>query len=346
MFLFDDAIIEHIALHKVGNKMQEGELFLSEQELDLNEDLQAILKHWFLSAFKSEAYYNFQSTEEQSNYIQQIVAELFADKDISFEKSKEIAQYLFQQTNHSKIKSGDLFVVYFSNCVVDDELCDAIGLFKAENKDTFLKIFPDNKIFKVQAEDGININKLDKGALIFNTESEFGYKISLVDNINKTLEAQYWRTEFLNVNQRNDEFYQTQNYLEMCKGFVHQVYNAENDVERPDQIEMLNKTASYFKDNELFNVEHFENEVIKQPEVISAFEDYKKLYAEENNIPMEQEFKISEEAAKKYKAKFKSIIKLDKNFHIYIHGDRSRIERGFDDDKSLRFYKVYYEDEA
>ena len=37
---------------------------------------------------------------------------------------------------------------------------------------------------------------------------------------------------------------------------------------------------------------------------------------------------------------YKSIIKLDKNFHIYVHGDRSKIEHG-EDDKG-RFYKLYF----
>ncbi|MCK5537458.1 MAG: nucleoid-associated protein [Bacteroidales bacterium] len=345
MFIYDEAEIQHIALHKVGNKMQEGELHLAENKLVLNDDLKSILQHWFLGAFKSEAHYNFQKSEDLPNYLQQIIVELFDNNELTFEKSKDIAEYLFQQTNHSKIKSGDLFVVYFTNCVVDDELCDAVGIFKAENKDTFLKIYPDNKVFTVDAEEGININKLDKGVLIFNTEAEFGYKISLVDNINKTVEAQYWRQEFLNVAQRNDEFYQTQSYLDMCKGFVNQVYNSENNIERTEQIDMLNKTANYFEETDNFDIDGFQNDVIGEPEVITAFKDYKQLYSEENDIPLEKEFKISQQAAKKYKNKFKSVLKLDKNFHIYIHGDRKRIEKGFDEAKSLNYYKVFYEDE-
>ena len=42
---------------------------------------------------------------------------------------------------------------------------------------------------------------------------------------------------------------------------------------------------------------------------------------------------------------FKSVIKLDQNFHIYVHGRRDWIERGFDDDKKTHYYKVYFKSE-
>ena len=48
---------------------------------------------------------------------------------------------------------------------------------------------------------------------------------------------------------------------------------------------------------------------------------------------------------KKQSRAFKSVLKLDKNFHIYIHGDRELIEQGGDKD-GRKFYKIYYEDEA
>jgi hypothetical protein len=36
------------------------------------------------------------------------------------------------------------------------------------------------------------INKLDKGCLIFNTEWENGDIVTVVDNTNKGVDAQYW----------------------------------------------------------------------------------------------------------------------------------------------------------
>jgi hypothetical protein len=41
---------------------------------------------------------------------------------------------------------------------------------------------------------------------------------------------------------------------------------------------------------------------------------------------------------------YKSILKLDKNFHIYIHGNREMITKGTDPD-GRKFYKIYFENE-
>ena len=41
---------------------------------------------------------------------------------------------------------------------------------------------------------------------------------------------------------------------------------------------------------------------------------------------------------------FKGVLKLDKNFHIYIHGNRELIEQGIDKD-GRKFYKIYFERE-
>ena len=53
----------------------------------------------------------------------------------------------------------------------------------------------------------------------------------------------------------------------------------------------------------------------------------------------------TENAAKKQQTKMKSVLKLDKNFHIYIHGDESRIRRGVDPETGMKFYQFYYDEE-
>ena len=90
---------------------------------------------------------------------------------------KNIAKHLYECSEHPKIKSGEFYVAYFTDLVLDDESFDAIGLFKSESKDRFLKVKQKNKIFNVSSEEGINTNKLDKGCLIFNTDETTGFKM-------------------------------------------------------------------------------------------------------------------------------------------------------------------------
>jgi REP element-mobilizing transposase RayT len=56
-----------------------------------------------------------------------------------------------------------------------------------------------------------------------------------------------------------------------------------------------------------------------------------------------QDDKFYSEQLKKQARALKSVIKLDKNFHIYIHGNRNLIEQGTDENG--KFYKIYYKEE-
>ena len=82
--------------------------------------------------------------------------------------------------------------------------------------------------------------------MVFNVESENGYRVSILDKTNST-EAVYWTTDFLGLEQCEDNYFQTSNYLKLCKDFVQEVYNQENDIPKADQIDMLNRSIDYFK---------------------------------------------------------------------------------------------------
>ena len=346
MLEFDNVTLNSVILHKTGNKAREGQLILSDSTLDLGEHIQGMLMQFFLGHFaEEEAFYNFCGEGGiEANEVNTSVKNIFQNPDSFVEESKNIATKLYDAGEHPKIKDGDLYIASFKDIVVDGELVDAIGIFKSETKQDFLRISTGANGFDIKIEEGINLNKIDKACLIYNTEEDFGYKINIIDTTNKQ-EAQYWRTDFLGIEQRKDDFYQTQKYMELCKDFVKEVYNEDHEVDKPQQIAMLNKSANYFKENETFNKQEFEEEVLSQPEVIEAFNDYKQQYAEEKQVEFREDFGVSETAAKKQQSKMKSVLKLDKNFHVYIHGDESRIIKGVDPETGMKFYQLYYEKE-
>ncbi|MDR2848851.1 MAG: nucleoid-associated protein, partial [Bacteroidales bacterium] len=226
------------------------------------------------------------------------------------------------------------------------EEVDAVGLFKSESKETFLKVYPTTDNFEIESEDGININKLDKGCLVFNTEKENGYLVSVVDNLRQSGEAMYWRDNFLNISQRRDNFHQTEQCLDMCKQFVTERLPENFNVNKVDQADMLNKSIQFFKENDAFTLDAFTTQVMQQPEVIQSFKDYKDEYEADRNVTIDQEFDISDPAVKKQAKVYKSVIKLDKNFHIYVHGNRQLIEKGYDDERDMQFYKIFYKTES
>jgi len=345
MFYFDESELEKLYVHQVGNKNENGSVFLSEQEIAIDEDLKSVLISYFFNSFKDLIFHQFTGEALEENKIFQSASNIFDDADSLLQESKRIANHLFEQSYHPNIKTGELYISIFRNCIVDDELVDAIGIFKSETTQPFLKVYPQDGEMNITHDKGISINKIDKACLIFNTEKETGYKVCIVDVSGKSKEAHYWKDDFLGLEQRIDDYYQTKNYIGICKGFVKDVFNGENGVERADQIDMLNKSADYFKDNKEFDIKDFEEKVIENDEVIQAFQEYTQKVTDDKELEIKDNFGISETAYKKSRAQFKSVLKLDKNFHIYIHGDRQKITKGFDQSSGLSFYQVFFDKE-
>ncbi len=336
--------IFELALHNVGNKCANDACLYSKTNLELDDEMNALLSSYFLTPFKSTEYFNLHhETDINLNEVYSYVTTIFDKPATLHEQSINLAKHLYEQSTHPKIKGGEFYVVYFSECVLNGETLDAIGLFKSENKDTFLKVYPSNDGLEIESQQGVNINKLDKGCLIFDTDRENGYIVSIIDNTNKGAEAHYWVDDFLNVRQRQDEYYNTQNTLAMCKNFVTKELPQHFDVSKADQADLLNKSVKFFKEKDSFDLGEFTNEVMEQPEVIESFTQYKESYQRERDIEISDTFNISDTAVRKQAASLKSIIKLDKNFHIYVHGDRKMIENG--EDEKGKFYKVYYKEE-
>jgi hypothetical protein len=78
--------------------------------------------------------------------------------------------------------------------------------------------------------------------------------------------------------------------------------------------------------------------------VIQSFRKFDEQYRTQNEVELADSFEISAQAVKKQARVFKSVLKLDRNFHIYIHGSRELIEQGIDEN-GRKFYKIYYEEE-
>jgi hypothetical protein len=346
MMNFDNTELCNMVIHDIGNKYEGGDVHLSASDyLPDDAEIHALLKGFFLTPFKRDAFYRFASEDGElsHNAVYETAGEIFRDESRFYEASLRLANHLFDQSNHPNIKAGELYVVYFKNCLLEDGPCDAIGIFKSENKDTFLKIYVEREAYRLTSERGINIKKLDKACLIFNVEQENGYRVTILDKTNAS-EALYWTHDFLGLEQREDDYFQTSNYLTLCKEFVEEVYNRDNDINKADQIDLLNRSLDYFKKADHFDETLFKESVM-DPQAIQAFESFKDYYEEQNETSLKDSFPVSESAVKDGKKYFRHVLKLDKNFHVYIHGQRKYIERGYDPNREMNFYKLYFRDE-
>lgn len=336
--------IHHVSVHIVGNAGKQEGLTLSKEPLYLHDEkIHKLLLKYFLSNFNTHEYYEFTfSNDDLSlNAVHQFVQRIFAEPDDFHECSVDIAKHLYASSQHPNIKAGDLYVASISDIVIGEKLSKGVGIFKCENKETYLKL----RDFDLSSDEGINLSKLDKGCLILEAEEGEGYSILVVDQSNKS-EAQFWKQDFLNIRPTADDYHHTQNFMNLTKQYVSDQLDEEFSVSKADQIDLLNRSMDFFKSREQFNKAEFETEVLGNVDVIESFRNFEKTFQTHNPVDMADDFQISVHAVKQQAKVFKTVLKLDKNFHIYIHGNRQLVEKGYDEAIGKHYYKLYFDEES
>lgn len=329
----------------MGNKNNDEGVILSDITTNLTPELRIALIKYFLQSFdgKEEAWNFTHEDDVRFNEISSYATEMFEGADF-VDVSKKVARHLYESSVHPNIKGGELFVVNLSNVVYDGKSVAALGLFKSETKDTFLRFVSKNNNLEVENEIGANVNRLDKGCIILNHTDEKGYYVFTLDSSNRT-DAKYWTGDFLGITPRQNEFTYTKDVLSMTKDFVAKVLPSEYPVSKAEQVELLNKSVNYFKGNKSFSMQSYEEEVLGDEKLIDSFHRHKEVYEQEREVELKDDFAISDSAVKKQERRMKSVIKLDKNFHIYVHGGEQLIQRGYDSQTGMQYYQIFFREE-
>ena len=329
-------------LHAVGNKSEDEGVILSDKRIELDEETSQILQKYLLGQVTTDGYCEFwHESQLELNEVYAFVKSIFEDNTEFEEMSASVAKHLYACSTHPKIKSGELCVVYFKNIIVDTVTCDAVGLFKSENKDTFLRVVMDGGRSSIMSETGININKLDKAAIIFNTQTESGYWVTVIDRTNKATEAKYWTDDFLKVRPCNNSFNQTENLIAMTRSFVSHL---PEDGNKSDKALMVQRSMEAVKAPSV-KMDEYALEVFRDEDVARQFSDYTRKKSEDEGYGFDEEIMISPLAVKKKQTTTLTTVKLDGNFDIRIHGGEQLIEQGYDEMKGMKYYKLYFREE-
>ena len=270
-----NAHIESLSIHRVGNKSRNEAIFLSEQPYQTNDEIVPLLKEFFLKSFreKEENYYQFaHEVDLEYHDMFKLATEVFDNPSTIHEVSKKITKHLFEQSNHPHIKNGEVYVAHFTHLTIDNNQVDAIGVFKSEVQADFLQFEEKASNLEMHLQHGINLNKLDKGCLIFNYKKEEGYKILTVDS--NRYDARYWLEHFLNVDAFQDENFITKKYLKFCQDFAKDVVFPAED--KKQEVMFMNRSVNYFAKNDEFEETNFLNEVMENPDLIPEFTNLKK----------------------------------------------------------------------
>ena len=349
MIDFEDLYIEKLVLHKIGNKMRNEGIEVSEKIQDLNESkIKELMLKFFLRPFKNDKSYNFfHESNLELNEIYYYAKNIFNNNDNFYSESINILKHLYEKSNHPQIKSGEFYMSYFKNSSLEGKKVDIIGIFKTENKDTYLKVNNNKSAFVITYDQGINIDKLDKGCLIINDQANNGYKVLIVDasSGSQNREAQYWKKNFLNLKELEDDHFYTNNFIKICNGFSNSIIDDSLNTDKfKESIKFKNLAYKYLEENNKCTVDSFVENVFEDKDLKIEFKEYKNLYEQKNYINPINNFDVSSSTVIKLKKKFNSYIRLDTGFDIKIDNDNF-LEKGYDKEKNMSFYKLYFHNE-
>ncbi|WP_417445014.1 nucleoid-associated protein [Joostella sp.] len=341
--------IESLSIHRIGNKSKEEGTFFSEEPYRLNDEITGLLKEYFFKPFreKEENYYRFDhEVDLEYNELYSMASEIFEDPASIHKISKSIATHLYDQSNHPHIKSGEIYTAYLSEVVLDNEKVDAIGIFKSELKHDFLEFEEKGMNLEILIRQGININKLDKGCLIINSNKEEGFKILSIDS--NRYDTKYWLENFLSVDALTDETFFTKKYLKFCQDFAKDVVLPAED--KKEEVMFMNRAVNHFAKNDDFEETSFLNEVMDNPNLIPEFKNYKTEKGPKYSIEDVSSFPIANKAVSDARKKIKNVINLDTNIQIkmdFINPESAEkfVEKGWDEEKQMYYYLVYFNKE-
>jgi len=345
-----NANIESLSLHKIGNKSRNEPIFLSDAPLKLNDEILPLLKEYFFKPFreKEENYFRFaHDVDLDYHEMYNKCKEVFHAPYSAHDASTIMYKHLYDQHNHPHIKSGELYVAYITNVTIDNQPCDAIGIFKSEVKEDFLQFREEGSHLELLLQQGVNLGKLDKGCIIFNVQAEEGYKILTVDS-NK-YDSRYWLDHFLGLDIFEDEHFLTKKYLKFAQEFAKEVVLPAED--KKEEVMFMNRSVNYFAKNDEFEETAFLNEVLDNPDLVPEFKNFKVEKGSKYSIEDVSSFPISNSAVTDARKKIKSVINLDTGITIkldFINPESAEkfLEKGWDEEKQMYYYLAYFNKES
>jgi hypothetical protein len=335
--------VNRIITHKVGNKLKNEPLFLSDSLQPCDAELEEVLVDFFLRPFlRKEEYMSFtHASDINLNEAYHYVRTIFetAEEGRFIATSRNIAKHLFNASTHPKIVPGELLIVHFANVPHGDANVSAVGIFKSEHKESFLKVTDNGRDIRFSKETGINISRIEKGCLVFD-DADGEYDVLVIDRDQHT---QYWVNKFLNVEPKKTDAYNTKQVLSLCKAFGDEVLSLKYE---PDaKLDFLNGAVDFLEKNERFDYDAFirDETIFRDPGVRKEFLDFRE-FSDFEPTP----FEIAQRDVKRERRMIKSVVRLDTGMEVrfspHASGEKY-FEKGFDAKRGMHYYTLFFNEE-
>jgi len=98
-----------------------------------------------------------------------------------------------------------------------------------------------------------------------------------------------------------------------------------------------------------YDLDTFTNSLFKNEKMRKDFFDYHKDNEESFDFNLYDKFELSHSNIKSEKNKIKNVIKLDTKLELKVLLDKNNgtenLEKGFDDERGMFYYKIYFNEE-
>jgi hypothetical protein len=346
---FLSAVASKAILAKIGNPLREEGLQTSKEVFEIAEEDRAALTSMFLKPFKNLTAHRFtHHASLEQNEIHQYVKEIFGKPEQLLDKGVQIAQRLYAKSNHPNIKSGDLCITFMEGIEIEDQpAAQALCILKSESVAPFLTITPKGGDLHLSTEHGIQPDKIDKGCLIIDHWSGKGYYVLTFDR--SSGDARFWVREFLGVEPVPDASFLTNTYAKMAVSFLEEqraLAPEDDDVPPWETAAPAREALEYFAQRDAFELDDFQQQVLREPETIQQFADHRARFEQEQGQSLPTQFEISKKDLTKAKRSINSVIRLDSGVEIHLKAPLGQeppsLERGYDDQRGMKYVKVYY----
>lgn len=193
--LIGESRVECLAVHRVGNPARDEGLQLSERTAVVNDEVSSLILDGYLKGIVSDKkkFQFFHDTDLNLNEVYHYSRQFFRGELGFLELSQRLARHLYARSQHPNISAGDVLVILFSGLSDAHSTQRALGVFKAEIRDDFLKVIESESVFDLQHVSGINPRLIDKGALILEQDNT----VYAVDRLGQ--QAKFWLEDFLHA---------------------------------------------------------------------------------------------------------------------------------------------------
>lgn len=243
MLDISSARVMRCVVHRVGNRLREEGCELSQQEVHGTAELHGtLLRHYLAPLAKAgEAFELYHESDIELNAVRQFSSRIFSESDDFIILTQNIAKQLYASSVHSSIAAGEFITILFCDVRIDDEPHFALGLYKIEQRETFLDVERTDDSLNLVELSGIPISSIQKGALIIGSSFDIFVKES------SGQQTKYWAESFLKARPKQTE----KSTAKLAAQFVKQVCS-RIDVEagmslRRDLVDVFsaNETLSF-----------------------------------------------------------------------------------------------------